>query len=85
LFGLFYHRQMMDDVEQSVVGVTGETEILRENLPPCRFAHKFHITESGSESGPPQWEPTSNRLSYFTFKPMIEEWCLLGCYAVWLL
>jgi hypothetical protein len=31
--------------------LAGETEVLVENLP-----HKSHVTWSGIESGPPQWE-----------------------------
>jgi hypothetical protein len=28
-----------------------------ENLPQCRFAHhKWHMTSSGLEIGPPRWE-----------------------------
>jgi hypothetical protein len=35
----------------------GEAEVLGENMPQCRFVHnKSHMTWSGLESGPPQWE-----------------------------
>jgi hypothetical protein len=30
---------MMMSVEQSMERVTGETDVLRENLPQCRFVH----------------------------------------------
>jgi hypothetical protein len=34
----------------------GETEVLGENLPQCRFVHhKLHMLP-GREPGPPQWE-----------------------------
>jgi hypothetical protein len=48
---------MMMSVEQSVEWMAGETEVLGENLPPCRFVHhKSHMTWPGLESGPPLWE-----------------------------
>jgi hypothetical protein len=37
--------------------LAGETEVLGENLPQLHFVHhKFHMTRSGLEPGPPQWE-----------------------------
>jgi hypothetical protein len=34
----------------------GETEVLGENLPQCRFVHhKPHMLQ-GREPGPPRWE-----------------------------
>jgi hypothetical protein len=36
---------MMMSVEQSVEWLAGETEVLGENLPQCRFIHnKSHMT-----------------------------------------
>jgi hypothetical protein len=36
--------------------LAGETEVLRENLPQCRFVnHNLHVLP-GREPGPPRWE-----------------------------
>jgi hypothetical protein len=45
-------------VEQSVEWeLTGETEVLGENMPQRHFVHhKFHMTWPGLEPGPPLWE-----------------------------
>jgi hypothetical protein len=45
----------MMSVEQSVEWeLTGETEVLRENLPQHHFVHyKSHMTRPGLEPGPP--------------------------------
>jgi hypothetical protein len=45
-------------VEQSVEWeLAGETELLGEYFPQCRFVdHKSHMTWHGLEPGPPQWE-----------------------------
>jgi hypothetical protein len=48
---------IMMSVEQSVEWLAGETEVLGENLPQCRFIHhKFHKIRPGLEPGPPRWE-----------------------------
>jgi hypothetical protein len=58
IFGLLYQpRMMIYDERGAIVGLTGETEALGENIPQCRFAHhKCHMTRPGLEPGPPPWE-----------------------------
>jgi hypothetical protein len=36
--------------------LAGETKVLGENLPPCRFVHYKPHMLTGRESGPPRWE-----------------------------
>jgi hypothetical protein len=63
LFGLLHRSRMMMSVEQSVEWVAGETEVLGEKLPQCRFVHhKSHMSRPGLEPG----KPATNRLSYGT-------------------
>jgi hypothetical protein len=50
-----------------------ETEVLGENLLPCRFVHhKLHMLPRG-ELGLPRWEASDNRLSYGTAKMQGKE------------
>jgi hypothetical protein len=45
--------------------LTGETEILGENLPQRHFVHhKFHLPDLDSNPGRRGWKPATNRLSY---------------------
>jgi hypothetical protein len=58
LIDLLYQPQIMMIVEQSVEWrLAGETEVLAENLPQCRFVHHIsQITWPGLEPGPLQRE-----------------------------
>jgi hypothetical protein len=45
--------------------LAGETEVLRENLPQCRFVrHKPHILRPDANPGRRGGKPATNRLSY---------------------
>jgi hypothetical protein len=43
-------------VEKSVEWLAGETEVLGENLPQCRFVHHKPHMLPAREPGPPWWE-----------------------------
>jgi hypothetical protein len=43
-------------MEKLVKLLAGETEILGENLPLCRFVHHKHYMLPGREPLPPRWE-----------------------------
>jgi hypothetical protein len=43
-------------MEKSVEWLAGETEVLGENLPQCRFVHHKPHMLPGSEPGTPRWE-----------------------------
>jgi hypothetical protein len=55
-----------DDGEIGGMMITGETELLGENLPQCCFVHHKPHMLPGRELGSPRWEATTNRLSYGT-------------------
>jgi hypothetical protein len=65
---------MMMSVEQSVEWLAGETEVLGENLPQCRFVHhKSFMTRTGLEPGRCGEMPVTNRLSYGTANKSIYQ------------
>jgi hypothetical protein len=43
-------------MENSVEWSAGETEVLGENLPQCRFVHHIPHMLAEREPGPPRWE-----------------------------
>jgi hypothetical protein len=43
-------------MEKLVELLAGETEILGENLPQCRFVHQKPHMLPGREPGPPRWD-----------------------------
>jgi hypothetical protein len=43
-------------MEKFVEWLAGETEVLGENLPQCRFVHHKPHMLPGREPGPPRWE-----------------------------
>jgi hypothetical protein len=43
-------------MEKLVEWLEGETEVLWENLPQCRYVHHKSHMLPGREPGPPRWE-----------------------------
>jgi hypothetical protein len=57
LIGLLCQPQAIVMMEKLMEWLAGETEVLGENLPQCRFVnHKSHMTRPGFEPGPSRWE-----------------------------
>jgi hypothetical protein len=55
--GLLCQSRVIMMMEKLVELLVGETEVLGENMPPCRFVHhKLHMLP-GREPRPPRWEP----------------------------
>jgi hypothetical protein len=49
-------------MKKLVEQLAGKTEVLGENLPQCRFAHRKPHMLPGREPGPPQWEASDSPL-----------------------
>jgi hypothetical protein len=56
LIGLLYLHRVIMMLEKSVEWLAGETEVLGENLPQCRFVHHKPHMQPGREPGPPLLE-----------------------------
>jgi hypothetical protein len=54
--GLLCQPRVIMMMEKSVEWLARETELLRENLPQCRFVHHKPHMLPGREPGPPRWE-----------------------------
>jgi hypothetical protein len=54
--GLLYQPRVSMMMEKLVEWLVGETEVLGENLPQCRFVHHKPHMLPGREAGPPRWE-----------------------------
>jgi hypothetical protein len=56
LNGLLCQPRVIMIMEKSVELLAGQTEVLGENLPQCRFVHHKPHMLPVSEPGPPRWE-----------------------------
>jgi hypothetical protein len=54
--GLLYQPRVIMMLEKLVEWLAGETKVLWENLPQCRFVHHKPHMLPGREPGPPRWE-----------------------------
>jgi hypothetical protein len=54
--GLLCHPRVNMMMEKLVERLTGESEVLGENLSQCRFVHHKPHMLPGHEPGPPWWE-----------------------------
>jgi hypothetical protein len=56
LRGLLCQPRVIMMIEKLVEWLAGETEVLGENLPQCRFVHHKPHMLPGHEPEPPRWE-----------------------------
>jgi hypothetical protein len=56
LLGLLCQPRVIMMIEKSVESLAGETEVLGENLPQCRFVHHKTHMPPGREPKPSRWE-----------------------------
>jgi hypothetical protein len=54
--GLLCQPRVIMMMEKLVEWLAGETEVLGENLPQCRFVHHKQHMLPGREPWPPRWE-----------------------------
>jgi hypothetical protein len=57
--GLLCQPRVIMMMEKSVEWLAGETEVLGENLPQCRFVHHKPHMLPVCEPGPPRWEASA--------------------------
>jgi hypothetical protein len=62
--GLLYQPRVITMMEKLMEWLVGETEVLGENLPQCRFVHHKPHMLPGREPGRRGGKPATNRLSY---------------------
>jgi hypothetical protein len=61
-----YLPRVIVKMENLVEWMTGETEVLGENLPRRHYVHhKSHLTTPGIEPGPPRWVLTTTCFHLF--------------------
>jgi hypothetical protein len=75
LIGLLCQPRVIVMMEKLVEWLAGETEVLGENVPQCRFIHhKPHMLCPDSNPGRRGGKPVTNRLSYGTvvFEKLME-------------
>jgi hypothetical protein len=61
-----------------------ETEVLGENLPQRHFVHqKFHLTRSGREPGPPQWESSNRPLELWRGPTVQDHFLRIDCLSLY--
>jgi hypothetical protein len=59
-------------MEKLMEWLAGETEVLGENLPQCRFVHHKPHMVPGREPGRRSGKPAINRLSYGTASMQLD-------------
>jgi hypothetical protein len=70
-------------MEKSMELLAGETEVLGENLPQCRFVHhKLHMLCPDANPGLLGGKPATSRLSYGTAFLILHSSVILSSSAI---